>query len=149
YAKGARAGGVKIIEGVTVTGFRFANGRVTHVQTDQGDIACEVAVNAAGLWARHVGEMASLELPVTGLEHQYLVTEKSPVIPDKLPTLRDPDLNFYLKSEPGAFAIGGWEEGAPAVCGSGKLPMDFGQELFAQDLDRLEVIAGPAAKRIP
>jgi 4-methylaminobutanoate oxidase (formaldehyde-forming) len=149
YAKGARAGGVKIVEGVTVTGFRLANGRITRVQTDQGDVACEVAVNAAGLWARQVGEMAGLELPVTVLEHQYLVTEKSPLIPDHLPTLRDPDLNFYLKSEPGAFAIGGWEEGTVAVNGSGKLPMEFGQELFAQNLDRLEVIAAPAATRIP
>ena len=149
YAKGARAGGVRIIEGVTVTGLRLANGRITHLQTDQGDVACEVAVNAAGLWARQVGEMAGLELPVTVLEHQYLVTEKSTLIPDHLPTLRDPDLNFYLKSEPGAFAIGGWEEGTPAVHGSGKLPMDFGQELFAHNLDRLEVIAGPAAGRIP
>jgi len=149
YAKGARRSGTKIIEGVTVTGFRQHDGRVTHVRTDQGEVACETAVNAAGLWARHVGEMAGVELPVTVLEHQYLVTEKSPLIPDKLPTLRDPDLNFYLKSEPGALAIGGWEEGTIAVNGSGKLPMDFGQELFAQNLDRLEIIAGPAARRIP
>ncbi|MEJ0075910.1 MAG: FAD-binding oxidoreductase [Alphaproteobacteria bacterium] len=149
YAKGARAGGVTIVEGATVTGFRQANGRITHVLTDRGDVACEIAVNAAGLWARHVGEMVGLELPVTVLEHQYLVTDKSPLVPDRLPTLRDPDLNFYLKSEPGAFAIGGWEEGTVAVHGSGKLPMDFGQELFAQNLDRLEVIAGPAATRIP
>lgn len=149
YAKGARAGGVKITEGATVTGFRQANGRIAHVLTDRGDVACEVAVNAAGLWARHVGEMARLELPVTVLEHQYLVTEKSPLIPDHLPTLRDPDLNFYLKSEPGAFAIGGWEQGTVAVHGSGKLPMDFGQELFQENMERLSVIAGPAATRIP
>ena len=48
----------------------------------------------AGLWARHVGEMAGLELPVTVVEHQYLVTEKSPLIPDRLPTLRDPGPEF-------------------------------------------------------
>jgi len=119
YAKGARAGGVKIHEGATVTGFRQADGRITHVLTDQGEVACEIAVNAAGLWARHVGEMAGIELPVTVLEHQYLVTEKSPLIPDHLPTLRDPDLNFYLKSEPGALAIGGWERGTVAVNGLG------------------------------
>ena len=83
--------------------------------TDQGEVACEIVVNAAGLWARHVGEMAGIELPVTVVEHQYLVTEKSPLIPDELPTLRDPDLNFYLKSEPGALAIGGWERGTIAV----------------------------------
>ena len=149
YAKGARAGGVKIVEGAMVTGFRQAGGRITHVVTDQGEIACEIVVNAAGLWARHVGEMAGIELPVTVVEHQYLVTEKSPLIPDKQPTLRDPDLNFYLKSEPGALAIGGWERGTIAVNGLGKLPMDFGQELFGQNLDRLAEIAGPAAERIP
>ena len=149
YAKGARQGGVKIVEGATVTGFRQANGRITHVVTDQGAVACEIAVNAAGLWARHVGEMAGVELPVTVVEHQYLVTEKSPLMPDRLPTLRDPDLNFYLKSEPGALAIGGWERGTIAVNGLGKLPLDFGQELFAQNLDRLEMIAAPAAERIP
>jgi len=149
YAKGARAGGVKIVEGVTVTGFRQEGGRISHVLTDHGEIRCETAVNAAGLWARHVGEMAGLELPVTVLEHQYLVTEKSPLIPDRVPTLRDPDLNFYLKSEPGALAIGGWEMGTVAVNGDGKLPMDCGQELFAQNLDRLEIIASPAAERIP
>ena len=140
---------MKIVEGVTVTGFRRRTARITHVVTDQGEVACEIAVNAGGLWARQVGEMAGIELPVTVLEHQYLVTEKSPLIPDKLPTLRDPDLNFYLKSEPGALAIGGWEEGTVAVNGRGKLPMDFGQELFAENLDRLAVIAGPAAERIP
>ena len=144
YAKGARAGGVKIVEGVTVTGFKSGERRITHVVTDQGEIACEIAVNAAGLWARHVGEMAGIELPVTVVEHQYLVTEKSPLVPDKLPTLRDPDQNFYLKSEPGALAIGGWEP-APSRCdGLGKLPLDFGQELFQENLDRLAQIAEPA-----
>jgi 4-methylaminobutanoate oxidase (formaldehyde-forming) len=149
YAKGARAGGVKIVQGVTVTGFRQVNGRITHVVADQGEIASEIVVNAAGLWARHVGELAGIELPVTVLEHQYLVTEKSPLIPGRLPTLRDPDLNFYLKPEPGALAVGGWERRTLAVNGDGKLPMDFGQQLFQQSLDRLAEIAGPAAMRIP
>jgi sarcosine dehydrogenase len=149
YAKGARAGGVRIVEGVTVTGFRQTNGRITHVETDQGDVACEIAVNAAGLWARHVGELAGIELPVTVLEHQYLVTEKSMLIPDNLPTLRDPDLSFYLKPEPGALAIGGWERGTVAVNRFGKLSMNFGQELFAENMDRLAEIASPAAARVP
>ena len=80
YAKGARTGGVRIVEGATVTGFRQANGRITHVVTDQGAVACEIAVNAAGLWARHAGAMAGIELPVAVLQHQYLVTEKSSAV---------------------------------------------------------------------
>ncbi len=149
YAKGARIGGVKIVEGATVTGFKIANRRITHVVTDHGEVACEVAVNAAGLWARHVGEMAGIDLPVTVVQHQYLVTEKSPRIPERLPTLRDPDYNFYLKSEPGAIAVGGWERGTVAVERLGKLPLGFGQELFQENHDRLETIVGPAAERIP
>src|SRR5262249_41101625 len=82
-------------------------------------------------------------------QHQSLVTEKSPLVPDGLPTLRDPDANFYLKPEPGAFAIGGWESDTVTVDGLGKLPLGFGQELFQENHDRLATIAGPAAERIP
>ena len=101
-------------------------------------------MNAAGLWARHVGEMAGIELPVTVVEHQYLVTEKSPLIPDRLPTLRDPDLNFYLKSEPGALAIGGWEKrhhrGRTA---SASCRWISGRSCSPENMDRLSLIAGP------
>lgn len=149
YAKGARAGGVRILEGVTVTGVVRKGKRVTAVRTAQGDVQCEIIVNAAGLWARQFGELAGLELPVTVVEHQYLVTEKSNRIPAGLPSLRDPDNNFYLKPEPGAFAIGGWEEGTVAPYGDGRLPLDFGQQLFQQNLERLERFVVPAATRLP
>ncbi|MBZ0128694.1 MAG: FAD-dependent oxidoreductase [Rhodobacteraceae bacterium] len=149
YAKGARAGGVRIIEDVSVTGFTIADRRITAVQTDKGAVACDVVVNAAGLWARHLGEMAGIDLPVTVVEHQYLVTEKSPLVPDDLPTLRDPDANFYVKPEPGAMAIGGWEKETRAVYGRGKLPMGFGQELFGGELDRISEVIEGASARIP
>ena len=54
YAKGARAGGVRIVEGVLVTGFEIEGRRITRVLTDQGAIDCEIVVNAAGIWARDV-----------------------------------------------------------------------------------------------
>jgi 4-methylaminobutanoate oxidase (formaldehyde-forming) len=149
YANGARTGGVSIREGVTVTGFKRSERRISAVITDQGEIVAETVVNAAGLWARHVGEMAGLELPVTAVEHQYLVTEKSNRVPDGLPSLRDPDNNFYLKPEPGALAVGGWEKDTIAVGCLGKLAMEFGQELYTANHDRLAQIAGPAATRIP
>ncbi|MEP7084473.1 MAG: FAD-dependent oxidoreductase, partial [Betaproteobacteria bacterium] len=149
YAKGARNGGVRIIEGVTVTGVERAGKRVTGVQTAHGTVHCEVLVNAAGLWARQFGELAGIELPVTVVEHQYLVTEKTERIPAGLPSLRDPDNNFYLKPENGAFAIGGWEEGTIAPFGDGRLPLDFGQQLFQQNLERLERFVLPASTRLP
>ena len=149
YAKGARAGGVRIVEGVTVTGVERRAKRVTAVLTAHGRIRCEIVVNAAGLWARQFGELAGIELPVTVVEHQYLVTEKTDRIPTGLPSLRDPDNNFYLKPEAGAFAIGGWEEGTVAPYGDGRLPLDFGQQLFQQNLERLERFVLPASTRLP
>jgi sarcosine dehydrogenase len=149
YAKGARSGGARIIEGVTVTGFTIKDRRIIGVQTSEGDIGCEIVVNAAGLWARQCGELAGIDLPITVLEHEYFVTDKSPLVPDDLPTLRDPDANFYVKPEPGAMAIGGWEKETRAAYGLGKLPMSFGQELFADDLDRISDVIEGATNRIP
>src|SRR5258706_8381204 len=153
YAKGARAGGVKIVEGVTVTsvlreGQRIIGVRAMHAD-EEIEIRCEIIVNAAGLWARQFGEMAGLELPVTVVEHQYLVTEKTGRIPAGLPSLRDPDNNFYLKPEPGAFAIGGWEEGTVSPYGDGCLPIDFGQQHFPQNMYRLERLFLPSSVRLP
>ena len=148
YAKGARAGGARIVEGVLVTGFEFDRRRITRVLTDQGAIDCEIVVNAAGIWARDVARMAGVEVPAGAVEHQYMVTEKSEQIPKGLPTLRDPDRIFYLKPEPGALAVGGWEQGTPTF-GSEGVPFSFGRELFQHNQERLEAFLLPAAERLP
>jgi len=148
YAKGARAGGVRIVEGVLVTGFEFDGRRVKRVLTDQGTIDCEIVVNAAGIWARDVAKMAGVEVPAGAVEHQYMITEKNDAIPKGLPTLRDPDNIFYLKPEPGALAVGGWEQGTPTF-GSKGVPFSFGRELFQANQDRLEAFLLPAAERLP
>lgn len=147
-AKGARMAGAKFIEGVLVTGFEIKAGRIAAVLTDKGRIACEIAVNAAGLWARDVGKLAGMRLPAAVVEHQYVVTEKFKDLPKNLPTLRDPDNNFYLKPDVGAFAIGGWEKGTRGVAERG-MPFDFGRQLFDANMDRLEQFMLPATKRLP
>jgi len=148
YAKGARAGGVRIVEGVLVTGFESDGRRLTRVLTDQGAIDCEIVVNAAGIWARDVAKMAGVNVPAGAVEHQYMITEKSNSIPPGLPTLRDPDNIFYLKPEPGALAVGGWEKGTPTF-GAAGVPFSFGRELFQPNQDRLEAFLLPAAERLP
>jgi len=147
-ARGARQGGAKIVEGVLVTGFEIKDRRIVAVLTDQGRIACEIAVNAAGLWARDVGKLAGIRLPAAVVEHQYVVTEKFKDLPKTLPTLRDPDNNFYLKPDVGAFAIGGWEKGTKGVAEKG-MPFDFGRQLFDANMERLEQFMLPATKRLP
>ncbi len=148
YAKAARNGGVTIEEGVTVTDIVREGRRATGVVTDHGTIGCEILVNCAGLWAKRLGEMAGVPLAAGVVEHQYFLTEKTLDFDRNLPTLRDPDHNFYLKPDTGAFAIGGWEEGTKG-CWRGMPPLDFGRELFPPEMDRLERFALPAAERLP
>lgn len=148
YARVARAGGVTIREGVRVTGFERAGRRVTRVLTDHGAVACESVVNAAGIWAKRIGEMAGVSLAAGAVEHQYVVTEKKIEVTPQTPTFRDPDRIFYLKPDVGAFAIGGWEQGAPACWPEG-VPFEFGRELFPENFERLESFLLPAAGRLP
>lgn len=147
-AAAARHNGAVIREGMAVKDILVDAGRVTGVVTDHGTITCEIAVNCAGLWARRVAEMAGVPLAAGVVEHQYFVTEKTLEFDASLPTLRDPDNNFYLKPDVAAFAIGGWEEGTRG-CWRGKPPMEFGRELFAENYDRLELFATPCATRLP
>ncbi len=148
YAAVARRGGVRIREGVEVTGFERQGRRITAVLTDQGRIACETVVNCAGIWARRIGRMAGVAIAAGAVEHQYFVTEKKLDFPKNLPTLRDPDRLFYLKPDVGAFAIGGWEPDTRPLWRDGVLP-GFARELFPPEMERLEQIALPAAERLP
>src|SRR6187549_2535613 len=148
YSKGARMYGARIEEGVCVKEIAVEERRAVGVVTDGGNIGCDILVNCAGLWAKRVGEMAGVPLAAGIVEHQYFLIEKSLTLPPDLTTLRDPDKNFYLKPDTGAFAIGGWEEGSKG-CWRGMPPLEFGRELFAPNMERLERFALPAAERLP
>ncbi len=148
YAKGARKHGARIEEGVCVEEIAIADGRALGVVTNGGNIACDILVNCAGLWAKRVGLMAGIELAAGIVEHQYFLTEKTLSFDAGLTTLRDPDNNFYLKPDTGSFAIGGWEDGSVGFH-RGLPPLSFGRELLAPNMDRLERFALPAAARLP
>src|SRR5437868_7274193 len=148
YAKGARMNGARIEEGICVRDVAVKARRALGVVTDGGNIACDILVNCAGLWAKRVGAMAGIALAAGIVEHQYFLTEKSLTFAADLTTLRDPDKNFYLKPDTGSFAIGGWEDGSKG-CWRGMPPLDFGRELFPPNMERLELFALPAAERLP
>ncbi len=148
YARGARNGGVRIVEKVAATGIETTDRRAVAVLTDGGRIEAEIVVNAAGLWAREVARMAGIDVPAGIVEHQYVVTQRSERIPDGLPTLRDPDAIFYLKPEPKALAIGGWER-CTVPFGVGGMPREFGRELLPANMERLEEFMAPAVERLP
>jgi 4-methylaminobutanoate oxidase (formaldehyde-forming) len=148
FASVARADGVKIEEGSCVREISVEGRRVQGVITDGGAIGCDVLVNCAGIWAKRVGAMAGVAVAAGVVEHQYFVTEKKLDFDQSLTTLRDPDHNFYLKPDTGAFAVGGWEQGTKG-CWRGLPPLEFGRELFPPSLERLELFAIPAALRLP
>ena len=148
FAAVARRHGVVFREGTRVTGFVIEKRRIRRVLTDRGEIDAEIVVNAAGIWAKRIGELAGVRIAAGAVEHQYMLTEKAIDVPPGTPTFRDPDRIFYLKPDTGAFAVGGWEQGAPACWPEG-VPWGFGRELFAPDMDRFLPIALGAAERLP
>jgi dimethylglycine dehydrogenase len=96
-AKGARDGGAAIYRNNPVLAIERTAGGEWRVVTRDGAIACEVVVNAAGYRAREIGRMVGLDLPVVGLQHQYLVTGAIPAIEAHgrpLPLVRDPDVSW-------------------------------------------------------
>ena len=150
YAKGIRKYGGRIIEGVMVKELAREKNRITQVITDHGNIRLEgMVVNAGGLWARQVGWMVGVEIPAGVVEHQYLVTEKSDIIPKDLPAFRDPDGGFYAKPEPGALAIGGWEKTTSKVSPEKGFPWECERHLFDGNMDRIEEFLEPAIHRLP
>ncbi len=148
YAAGARSGGVKILQNIVVTGLERRGRRVTRIVTDHGAIEADCVINAAGMWSRDIAAMVGTRVAACAVEHQYYVTEQTALVPAGLPTLRDPDHNFYLKPEPGALAIGGWESNTVPWGAAGIRP-DFGPELLPSDFDRFAPLAEAAAARIP
>jgi 4-methylaminobutanoate oxidase (formaldehyde-forming) len=118
------------------------------VVTDRGEIETECVINAAGMWGREIAAMVGTRVPACAVLHQYFVTDKTDRIPAGLPTLRDPDGNFYVKPEPGALAVGGWEANPPPW-GADGIRADFGPELLQPDFERFAPIAEAAGARIP
>jgi len=147
-AKGARMHGARIVENVRVTGFEMDDGRITRVRTTLGDITCDKVVNCAGQWARQVGAMAGINVPLQPVKHQYIVTEKVPGLSTDAPTIRDPDRRTYFKEEVGGLVMGGYEPN-PQPWTTGDVPDDWAFRLFDDDFDHFEQHMVEAIARIP
>jgi glycine cleavage system aminomethyltransferase T/glycine/D-amino acid oxidase-like deaminating enzyme len=147
-ARGARMNGAKIVENVRVTGFDMEDGRIRRVRTTLGDIACEKVVNCAGQWARQVGAMAGINVPLQPVKHQYIITGKVPGLSTDAPTIRDPDRRTYFKEEVGGLVMGGYEPN-PQPWTTGDVPDDWAYRLFDDDFDHFEQHMGAAIARVP
>ncbi len=147
-AKGARMHGARLFEGVTVTGIRVEDGRVRGVETDRGAVACDKLVNCGGQWAKAIGRLAGVSVPLQSMQHQYMVTEAIPGVTPGLPTLRDPDRLTYFKEEVGGLVMGGYELNPRSWAEDG-IPEGFVFSLLESDWDHFEPLMEQALIRVP
>lgn len=144
---GARRGGAEVCTNTGVTGIEVRSGRVSGVRTTAGDIETEVVVNAGGIFAGEIGEMAGVNVPVVPMAHEYLIT-KPAGLPLDLPTMRDPSLLVYFRGESGGLVAGGYERN-PAPWALDGIPGDFNSKLLPEDWDRFGPLLDNALVRVP
>jgi glycine cleavage system aminomethyltransferase T/glycine/D-amino acid oxidase-like deaminating enzyme len=148
-ARGARLRGATVREHIRVTGIAAAAGAVTGVRTDQGDIEAEIVVNCAGQWAKQVGAMCGVTVPLHSAEHFYAVTEQIEGAHRDLPILRDPDGYTYFKEEVGGLVVGGFEPQAKPWVAPDALPYPFEFQLLGEDWEHFSILMENALLRIP
>ena len=147
-AKGARMHGAKFFEGVRVTGFEIVEGRVMAVITNHGIVKCDRVVNCGGMWARQIGALAGVSVPLQPVKHQYVITEKLDGLSPHAATIRDPDRRTYFKEEVGGLVFGGYEPN-PISWNLDSVPDDFEFQLFDDDWDHFEQHIDQAIARVP
>ena len=151
YAKAARMAGAEIATSNPVIETVQRPDGSWDVVTKNGTIHAEHVVNAAGLWAREVGQMAGVYLPLHPMEHQYLVTEDLPEILEldgEHPHVLDPPGENYLRQEGNGICIGFYEQSCEPWSVDGT-PADFGHELLPDNLDRISKSIDHAFYRYP
>lgn len=139
YAKAARKRGAEYYEHTKVEALeQTADG--WRVITDKGVVTCEHVVNAAGLWAKQVGRMAGIELPVSPLKHHYLISDTIPKLEEidfEVPMTVDLEGFTYLRQDQKGVLLGIYEIQHEHWAMDGA-PWDYGMELFQEQTDRIE-----------
>ncbi|MEP7244907.1 MAG: FAD-dependent oxidoreductase [Gammaproteobacteria bacterium] len=138
YAKAAQIGGAQIVRHTRVVDLKHRADGTWDVITEHGNVHAEHVVNAGGLWAREVGRMVGLELPILAMEHQYLITEDIAAFEGQPEMLHCIDFEgeLYLRQERGGVLLGTYER-AGVPWSAVETPWDFAQSLLPNDLDRI------------
>ena len=160
-AKGSRDMNASIVRFCSATGIGRSKDKWI-VKTDKGSIECEIVVNAAGYYAKRVGDWflpyGGRSVPMAVMSHQYLLTEEIPELVEreretsqKLPLLRDVDSSYYLRQEKNGLNLGPYERNCKVHWKDedDTVPDDFSFQLYPDDLDRLEWYVDDAIKRVP
>ncbi|MEL7274107.1 MAG: FAD-dependent oxidoreductase [Pseudomonadota bacterium] len=139
YAGAAKKHGATVIEHNRVVELQqTAEG--WNVVTEKGTISCEHVVNAGGLWAKQLGRMAGIELPVSPLVHHYLISDTIPQLEEldfEVPMTVDLEGFTYLRQDQKGVLLGIYEIDHKHWAMDGA-PWDYGMELFQEEPDRIE-----------
>ena len=153
YAKSARVHGAEFYTHTPVIETNQRADGSWDVVTEKGNIHAEHIVNAGGLWARELGRMSGIHLPVVPMEHHYLITEeidKITALPEgqRLPACIDYEANIYFRQERSGLLLGTYEPQSTPWSLDGT-PQTFGHDLLEPDLDRIADRLALAFERIP
>ena len=138
YAKAAQSAGAEVVRHTRVLDLKARGDGSWDVITEGGNVHAEHVVNAGGLWAREVGRMVGLELPILAMEHQYLITEDIPALKGQKEQLHCIDFEgeIYTRQERGGMLLGTYER-AGVPWSPVMTPWDFQQSLLPNDLERI------------
>ena len=153
FAKSAKVHGAKYYTHSPVIETNQHTNGSWDVVTPNGTINAEMIVNCGGLWAREVGHLSGIDLPVQPMEHHYLITEeiaeiKSRDSENRLPAGIDYEGNIYFRQEQQGMLLGTYEPAATPWKISGT-PDDFGHDLLPPDIDRISDRLNMSFERIP
>ncbi|MEM6618396.1 MAG: FAD-dependent oxidoreductase [Pseudomonadota bacterium] len=156
FAKSARVHGAQYFTHCGVTAMAQRPDGSWDLTTPKGMINAEYVVNCGGLWAREVGQMSGLALPVQPMEHHYLITDDIPAVAERmapggagrLPAGIDYEANIYFRQERHGMLLGTYEPKSTPWKVDGT-PWDFGHELLPPDLDRIADRLEMSFERIP
>ena len=148
YCREAKAKGASFLEGIEVKRALTRENRATGVDTNQGQIQCEVVVNCAGMWARDLGVKNNVDIPLYPVEHFYALTESIRGVYSDMPTFRDPDGLIYGREEVGGLLVGCFDREALPVKLSA-LPDPFEFALLNENWDQFMPYMEQAIHRIP
>ncbi|MGR3570539.1 GcvT family protein [Brevirhabdus sp.] len=150
-ARRARAAGAEVYRNTPVTALTQHKDDSWTVHTDQGDIDCDIVVNACGYRVNEVGAMMGVHHPVASMEHQYFLTEEIPAIRDaghRMPLIRCPISDYYCRQEKNGLLVGFYEQDCK-TWGMDGIDPNFVNALCPDDLDRVMDVLEGAFARMP
>ncbi len=152
-ARGASAGGARIVEGIRVTGLCHRDGRITGVETDQGVVEAEAVVLTGGMWSRQLALSAGVQIPLHPVEHHYVVSHALGGADGNCPCTRDMDGSTYFRGEDlpgggGGVLLGAFQR-TTKIWDVDRVPDDFSFALLPEDWEKFQEPLAQGLHRIP